>query len=375
MSFDLTTKGLFVWPALKREHVLADLLKRYRDQLHKEKRLPEHKLLEQAREILHQLLAQLPLDEEVAHLGVSLCHYLKERELPILFLSRYLQQPLSTQEEAWARWHIVDHLALSKRCIETITTQKDLLYWAQLHFPARDMLWVMNDATQALCWIQKEQGEQWLQIFSDLFERAEATAKNRHDRFCYLRTAGIVCEQLKRVDETFVLTERIRQLAQEDPNWEFYLETFTEAFHLEIRAHHQLQHIDEVRRLGSLVSGLLEKTSATFTSETAMPENFWVRYHNLGAQLYFARQYDLAIPLFRRTLELSGGTAHTYLWLAASLWTQTKDRDQVLPLLSAATHLYAGGKSWTQYREQPEFEDVRDDQEFLQAVATRTSAV
>jgi tetratricopeptide (TPR) repeat protein len=367
VSFELTTRSLFELPTIQREYTLANLLSQYHHQHMEEKRLSEHGLLMQAWAILQQRLEQHPLNEEVVHLGVSLCHTLKEREVPLLFLSRYLRQPLTLLEEAWAKWHLVDHLALAGRCEETITTQQDLLRWALLHFPVRDVLWVMNDATQALCWTRKEQGAQWMHIFSDLLEQAETTEKNRHDRFCYLRTAGIVCGQLKNADETLALAKEIHQLAQEDLSWEHNLEAHTEAFHLEIRANHQLQRIEEMRTLAITTAKLLEEAYQTFVSEVDISKDFWVRYHNLGAQLYFAGQYDLAISQFRRVLDLSGGSAHTYLWLAASLWATVKDRDEVLSLLASATHLYAGGQPWDYYRELPEFEDVCYDSQIFQA--------
>ena len=66
-------------------------------------------------------------------------------------------------------------------------------------------------------------------------------------------------------------------------------------------------------------------------------------------------------------LTVSWHMKHTS-WLAACLWAITKQREEVLPLLTQAAHRYLnGGKPWENFRTLPEFDDVRDDLQFAQA--------
>ncbi|GHO83300.1 hypothetical protein [Dictyobacter formicarum] len=352
---------------IQREHKLANLLNQYDSQLNERKQLPDNTLLDQAWTLLQERLNQPTLDEEVVHLGIILCHKLKERETPIRFLSRYLTQSLPLSEGTWAKWELVDHLALAHRYEEMIKTQKEFLHWALRNTPLQDICRVMNDATQALGWVALGQGEEWMHIFHDLLPQVEATETNRFDRFCYFRTAGVVCSELKRTDEVLSFGERIRQIAQEDPSWEKNYYLIAEASHLQMKAYQQLGRIDELRQLGIETAHFIEEQREVFLSTiNHLPGDFWIRYHNLGAQFYFAGQYDLAIAQFRRSLNVHEGTSHAYLWLAASLWITTKNRNEVLSLLRSAAHLHAGGKSWCDYRDLPEFQDVRDDPQFLQ---------
>jgi len=57
-----------------------------------------------------------------------------------------------------------------------------------------------------------------------------------------------------------------------------------------------------------------------------------------------------------------------FLWLAASLWASTKNKEGVLPLLAQAAHRYNdGGEPWQHFRTLPEFREVESDPQFEHA--------
>src|SRR5262249_29250665 len=153
----------------------------------------DRSLLELGRQLLWEKMQENSLEPHVVHLGESLLSLLGDHLGVVDLLSRYLTQPLSVDEEAWARWHLVDNLALSGRWPEVVARQQDFLKWAKEVFPdhppslARDipfepvggqeeetlsqdslLFWVMGDATQAEAWMHLGKADEWLGIFETL---------------------------------------------------------------------------------------------------------------------------------------------------------------------------------------------------------------
>ena len=84
-----------------------------------------------------------------------------------------------------------------------------------------------------------------------------------------------------------------------------------------------------------------------------------ILYHDSAALLYFARQYDLAIPLFQEAIALGSSFPHTFWWLAASLWATTRDRATVLAWLREG---WCGRRNQRyELQDMPEFADVADE--------------
>ena len=197
-------------------------------------------------------------------------------------------------------------------------------------FPVGQSLWVMNDGTQALCWVAIGQGTAWLDIFHDLMTRADPTPENRLDRFYYLRTAAHVLMGLDRHDEALMLGDKIRDVANEDSEWEWAMDLRIEASALELYVYQHSGRTVDVRRVGLLALAMLDEYERTRSPlSLAAVRRLRTLSHNLAAPLYCAQQYDLAIPLFRSAIRQGTTSPHTYLWLAASLWATTKQRTEV----------------------------------------------
>src|SRR3712207_8249679 len=106
--------------------------------------------LSQAAADLEARLAIGSLEPDVVHAATSVFGHLGRSEAVIDLLTRYLDQPLPVEEEAWARWQLTDQLAVSGRCDEAVEAQLALFDWARHALPPDRLLWIMADGTHAL---------------------------------------------------------------------------------------------------------------------------------------------------------------------------------------------------------------------------------
>lgn len=370
----------------KVEQQLKALLHEFQRQWAAGPETADRSLLEQSKQLLPELLNRESLDADQVRTAMDLYSLLGDLAGIVSLLRRYLGQPLPTAEEAWARWHLIDHLALLRRCDEAVSSQREYLAWARRILPQptwmlppkwpfgddgtrnrtaapadeRLLIRVMYDATQAFCWEAVGKTDEWLGIFNDILAITPATPRNRADRRYLLRTASALMKKAHRSQAALQTAERLRALIDEDPAWDEALEVDIDAKCMQIEAYGDLQNVLEVRRVGMEATALLEDHARE--QESPSQEIQEILYHNTAAALYASRQYDLAIPLFRRAIELKSTVPYAYLWLAASLWATTKDRAQVLPLLEKARLLRLSDPLPLQ--KAPEFEDVAEDAEF-----------
>jgi tetratricopeptide (TPR) repeat protein len=356
---------------------LAATLEAYVDQLRSQGTPPDGGLLQQARRILGARLRQEGMTAEVVRLGERFYRLTGEWDACIALLTRYLEQPLATEEEAWARWHRTDFLAMQRRYAEAVTAQKEFFAWASARLPPDRLLWVMSDGTQALAWQELGLRDEWLTIFAHVTARVTPTAGNRLDRFYYLRTAGHLLinfghtKEHIRADEALGLAGRMRDLAKEDRTWDRAFDILMQSYVLELGVHQARGDTVPARRLGLAATAALEdrlRGAATATADER--ERLAVLYDNTASALYQARRYDLAIPLFQRSIALGSPAPHARIWLAASLWATARDRAAALDLLhEAALRWYSPRRPWDYICGLPEFQDVADDAEFEQAAA------
>lgn len=328
-------------------------------------------LLTQVRQELEVRLAQRPLQAEDVHVAIDFARYFGEdRNALIETLKSYLAQPLSVEEEAKARWQLVDNLALEERFAETVETQRAFLEWARQTLPPEGLLWVMVDSTQAMCWLQMGAEEEWLGIFHQLITQVPPTPENRRDRLLYMESAAVIVAKMGQVDQLLQISDSVQRLSEEDPAWERALEARLVGLQIAVQGYHALGDEDAIRCCANGVMELLESDAARQLHERQQ----MVLWHNLGSSFYLLQIYEFAIPALRRAVELNSFVEHTYLWLAASLWATTKDRAVVLPLLQAGALRATGNRGVAslgvdRWKQLPEFEGVADDAEFVAAVS------
>ena len=351
------------------------LLDEYRQQLKADAASADQSLLASARKTLDDMLntqlEQECLETEAVRLANEVSYFFGgDKNFTVKVLSRYLTQSLTTEEESWARWELIDNLAMLHQYEEVVTNHRDFLAWARENLPQDRLLWVMYDGTQAICWRAESQGDEWLEIFDDIMAAVAASPENRYDRFIYLRTASVMYIELGRFDEALQVVNRIRSLSDKDPAWEPAFGVRIESYASEIKVNWKLGNIPEMSRIGQNAKLELDAHRAQADLDFEQKRKLSTLYHNVASSLYFARQYDLAIPLFRSAIALANWEPWPYSWLAASLWATTKSRSEVLPLLKQGSDRVVGNyDAWTKL---PEFQDVVTDTEFLDAARRQT---
>ncbi len=163
-------------------------------------------------------------------------------------------------EEAQARWQLVDRLATLGRCEEAVQAQQEFLAWARGALDPDRLLWVMSGDTQALCWIAVDRHDEWLDIFWQLLGSLNRRSTNRIGRLVYLRTAGLVLTRLGRKDEALRVAGMMQDLAREDPGWGRALWAQVEASIIELRLHQAAGDHARLRREAAAVAETLERS-------------------------------------------------------------------------------------------------------------------
>ncbi|MBV9705837.1 MAG: hypothetical protein JO125_00325, partial [Chloroflexi bacterium] len=222
---------------IQREKEIVDLLIRYEQQLEMPEQIADRALLEHAQHLLEDHLAIQEVDEELAHITVAIYYPLHQWQRVRQVLLQYRKQrrqPLPLYEEAWARWCEIDCFAVERQCATVVKLQEGLLQWARQLLPADQCLFVMNDSSQALCWLMAGQQKEWLMIFENLMRCVTSSTANREDRFLYLRTAVYLLVCADQSQEAVPLLERLYQLVQEEPHGDEDMRMETYALHIKV---------------------------------------------------------------------------------------------------------------------------------------------
>src|SRR5579859_4735224 len=253
MVFNGTTESLFQWVEdmqIERETELAQLLVEYQHQYESGQQEPDAALLEQALHLLQHRLSLVPVDQELAHLGETLYMYLHYWERTRDLMTQYRKQSLSLYEEAWARWTIIDCLALEGKCEVVVAQQPAFLQWAMQSLPLEHCLFVLNDGTQASAWLLAGKQQEWFTLFEQLMAVVPPTHQNREDRFLCIRSAINVHIRAGNPDQARQLLPLFDQLELDGFTWEENMDMQTEiqAMHLKILG--MLQEKETLRRVG-----------------------------------------------------------------------------------------------------------------------------
>ena len=379
----------------KSNRSIVEIVREYRRTYEEDASRADRRDLESSRALLYDEIETSSWDARVVHSGHELFHRLGDKEAIVDLLNRYLGTlSLDVSEENWARWNLTDNLAMLRRCEEAVDSQKAYLDWGRRMLPAPDwqlpaewpfdighdwrpyrkevpadeclLFRIMYDGTQALCWIEASRSDEWLDIYRALIGEVPPTDRNRVERRYLIRTACAVLNNSGRPAEALEEAGELDRLSQEHEHWEEAAETAFDARAAEIEAYRMLDDMPGLRRAAQTVtSGLERQYERRADLKKDEVKALWGLYHNTAAPIYRARQYDLAIPLFSRAIELGIPSNHAYLWLAASIWATERDRTRVLSLLNQGVAYSRFGRHGTA----AEFEDVMDDPEFQAALS------
>lgn len=365
---------------------LIKIIASYKAQLADCPETADRSLLHEARQLFEAQISNLPITPELAHIGHDLYVHLDDRPGIVRLMTDYLHQDLSTDQQAWARWELLDYTAAlaypsgdvnPEPCHQVVAMHREFLAWAKTHLPRDRWLWVMYDGTQAVCWRLAGYGNAWLQIFEEIYPSVEPTTENRYARFIYLRTASVAYLETGQHEQALRIAQEIYNLGFEDTQWEYCLKMIAESYSQKIYIHFKWDKLDESYALRRQFIDYLEQMESTVDEhDTPRLIQLSGAFENVGSKLFFTGDYEQSIPLIERAVMLGAGinpevTEWTYMRLAAAVWFTTKNRRLTCDWLHRGAAICRGaGLKLSAY---PALAEVADDPEFIAASTTYRS--
>ena len=373
------------------ETVLARVLREFQQQEAADPETVNRGLLEEGRTALFQTLGQdAPLDDQTVRDGFTLLWRKRDWAALAALLMRYLTQPLSDSETAWAYVHLANMIAVGGSAAGAVLAHEAFERWMpgksprlSAHWPYYPVSEDISDAVYAGAEVRllflAQSGEfatSYLGVWrnNDYLAKVDAvlseipvTPGNRRQRFFALRMATNACESATDWGNARHYIRQMYVLAAQAEDETLAAEIQAKALGHDIGLAHRTR--DEA----AFAARAAEKT-ALLTAEQEEPDpTGWVRgeRHDLACQLALGGRHDLALPLWEANAAC-GGQIGGWGWLmyAATLWQLTQDRAKTLGLLrEARTH---DDRDMTSlFTERPEFAGVRDDEEFRQAISRK----
>jgi hypothetical protein len=344
------------------------LLRTYHQQAETPHLIPDRQLLLQTAHLLKKQIEEGPFDMDLLILSVWIHNWMGEFDESCQILERFLSTPRSFSEIAFARWQIVDNLALAKHHAECIAEQKAFYTFACNHPPPEQCLFVLSDGTQAQSWQEMGLIQEWITLVEEHWKRTDLQRAQSNDVFYLARTAAYVYLDQKEYAASADCVQRILSLLQNDLAPEVRMRYQGEAVYIELESLFRQEQSEQARQKAKLFTQQL----MTWVPQPDKPQEYIRQYrrlcHNMATTLYFHQHYDLAIPLFEQAIHFGIIPYDAYIWLAASLWATTHQKELVLPYLTQAAQRYSdGGEPWEHFRSLREFQDVQQDQDFQQA--------
>lgn len=306
-------------------------------------------------------------------------------------LRRYLSQPLSDSETAWAYRTLANVLACSEHAAEVVDVHEAFERWLPGHSPRllAEFPWypalegsrepamgpdeirldlLSQSVHFATAYGAVGRYADYVAKFDDALARLTPTKENVELRVGAL---GIALTASHIVDDDFERAERclllMRAIADEESDadsavwlqgrnlfWEIQLaRARNDAARITAKLEEALSLLDRLERKGSSARAL---------------DGF---RHNLAHHLNQSGRYDLALPVLDAKLAAGGGSHgdHGYVWLihAAAVWQVTRDRPRTLALLREARD--RDPRDLTDDFRTSAFNDVQNDSEFLRAIS------
>ncbi|MEO1341662.1 MAG: hypothetical protein AAFV28_11100 [Cyanobacteria bacterium J06635_13] len=204
-------------------------------------------------------------------------------------LTDYLQSDLEIEERVWAWWNLVDNLAMLRRCSDAVAQQEDYLKWAiSSNLDSQLILEVMNDGTQALCWLQVDRLDDWINIFNQLIDRTKPSKENRLVRFYYFRTAARLFITATRYQLAEDAISQLEKLILEDDNWEEKIWIEIEAAAIQLNL---LEDKNDVNRTTQLVAKIKDKIETIEKLHLVNPTKISTLWHNNPSEIMVLRYY------------------------------------------------------------------------------------
>lgn len=374
------------------ENVLARVLREFQQQEAADPQTVNRGLLEEGRAALFQRLGQdAPLDSQTLRDGFTLLWRKWDFPAVAALLMRYLTQPLSDSETAWAYVHLANAVAMSGSAAGAVLAHETFERWMPGKSPRLSAHWpyypvsednsdAVYDGAEVRLLFLSQSGEfatSYLGVWrnNDYLAKVDAalsgiplTPQNRRPRFFVLRMACTACESAGDEERAGRYIQQMHVLAAGAEN---------EALKSEIEAMalgHDIGLARRTKNETAFAARVAEMTALLNAAEQQGADSVeWVRgeRHDLACQLVWGDRHDLALPLWEANAA-SGGQIGGWGWLmyAATLWQMTQDRERTLALLREARARDDRDMA-PLFAERPEFADVREDPQFREAIGRK----
>lgn len=349
--------------------------------------------VDERRSALAQALAtDDPLTPEMAHDGFKLLMRAWDTEALCRLLTRYLGQPLSDSESAWARMHLANVFAIMDRPSDAAAAHESYERWLPGRTPRLSFEWPYcppaenspggaagpDEISVMFLGQSVEFATAYGAIgrYEDYVSKAEAAlsrlrpAKNRDNvelRFYAVRIflcAAQVAGDRGRAERCISFMHALADEADEPVTTaELHAQTLMSEIQLARESDDSGLAVEKIQQAMSL----LEQVDRDHSVGGA-----WVRgyRHSLALHLIQTNRHDLALPLLDAILSTGDHFGGGFGWLmhAAAVWRVNRDRPRTVRLLRDA-RANDGRDLVGEFRALRGFEDVRDDPEFLQAIS------
>src|SRR5690625_2219051 len=335
----------------------------------------QNKLLLKAFELVKGEILASNYSLESVRLAHAIYGYLGDEGLNerVELMRNYLQLRLnaSKEDKFWSKWELIDNLALLKRYKEMIHEQRLFLQWTRDHMSVEWCIKVMFDSTQAIGWYFEGVADEWFDIYFEFINKIKPTDQNRHDRVLYVETAtGLLVYQLKRYDHALIEIERYKQILNENQRWTEYNEFFIRRIAYLLAEYSGTGNEEKYDQVASEAIAKIESFIHQF--KQGVPINILEicdMAHEIGTSLMWEKRYNQAMNLFKFALEHQG-TGVTHFFYAICIWATQKNRVKTIHHLKLAENETLGNGGLRaryihMFLEQPEFNDVHSDPEFL----------
>lgn len=287
-----------------------------------------------------QIENYIDLTIEIVRQLYKAAYWVDDKPFTIHLMKRYLKEPLSPDEEQWARFELANNLASSGKYAESVAKQKENYLWAKKNRPVDSLLYFINISTQALCWIEMKCGNEWMEIFNEVMALVRPSDSNRMDRFILLRTAAVMQKNIDRqYEKAFEILNRSYSVADEYPDWTFRYSIQIRAIAYEMTLSWEVGDTERGLRAGNTAAALLKEYEAVATDRADLGTG----YNNIAAAYQRLGNHIEAIRMFQRAHELQVNQYVNLVGLAESVWAATSDRNRTIELLHQAIQLAPGG--------------------------------
>lgn len=340
-------------------------------------------------DLLRVLATDGPLDTETIRSGWMLLWWReRDAEATSRLLTRYLTQPLSDSETAWAYMKLANAYAVGERPVEAVSTHEVFERWlpgksprlsSKLphNYPSPErspdtlgpdeipVTFVGMSVQFATAYGAVGRYDDYVSKCDAALARLTATKDNVEVRFfgvlIYLDAAQLAGDFARA--ERYVLVMHAVADEARDPDKVAGLHAMTLTSEIQLaRARNDAPRIGE--KLQQALS-LHERLDGNGSSGSD-----WVRgyRHNLAHHLTQCDRHDLALPLLDAILATGDYDSYGWLMHAAAVWQVTHDRSRTLALLRDA-RAHDSRDLAGEFRVTAGFGDVKDDPEFLQAIS------